>query len=80
MARKITQVFDSFVGKASHVFVVLAGIQIVLMVFITTYGVVLRYFFRRPEPISYELCTIFLIVDFYLCYISRGKARSAYLC
>jgi TRAP-type C4-dicarboxylate transport system permease small subunit len=64
MVRKMIRVFDSFVHNASHVFVVIAGIQIVLMVFITTFGVVMRYFFRRPEPISYELCTIFLLWTF----------------
>jgi len=79
MARKITQVFDSFVQNASHVFVVLAGVQIVLMVFITTYGVVMRYFFRRPEPISYELCTIFLLWTFILA-ISAVERLDQHIC
>jgi len=64
MIHKMIQAFDSFVQKTSHVFVVISGIQVVLMVFITAYGVVMRYFFRRPEPISYELCTIFLLWTF----------------
>jgi TRAP-type C4-dicarboxylate transport system permease small subunit len=66
MYRKMVQAFDSYVGKTSHVFAVIAAIQLVLMVFITTYGVVMRYFFRRPEPISYEICTIFLLWTFIL--------------
>lgn len=66
MFLKIAHRFDSFVRKASHVFIVLGGILTVAMVFITTYGVVMRYFFRRPEPISYELCTIFMLWAFLL--------------
>jgi TRAP-type C4-dicarboxylate transport system permease small subunit len=58
---------------------VIAGIQIVLMVFITTYGVVLRYFFRRPEPISYELCTIFLLWTFILA-ISAVERLDEHIC
>jgi TRAP-type C4-dicarboxylate transport system permease small subunit len=79
MFRKMTKVFDSFVQNTSHVFVVIAGIQILLMVFITTYGVVLRYFFRRPEPISYELCTIFLLWTFILA-ISAVERLDEHIC
>jgi TRAP-type C4-dicarboxylate transport system permease small subunit len=79
MFRKMVQAFDSFVQNTSHVFVVLAGIQVVLMVFITTYGVVLRYFFRRPEPISYELCTIFLLWSFVLA-ISAVERLDEHIC
>ena len=59
MFRKIVKAYDSYVGKTNHVFMVIAGIQILLMVLITPYGVVMRYFFRRSEPISYEICTIY---------------------
>ena len=79
MFRKMAQAFDSFVQNISHVFLVIAGIQIVLMVFITTYGVVLRYFFRRPEPISYELCTIFLLWTFIL-GISAVERLDEHIC
>ena len=79
MIHKMMQPFDSFVQKTSHVFVVIAGIQIVLMVFITTYGVVMRYFFRRPEPISYELCTIFLLWTFVLA-ISAVERLDEHIC
>jgi TRAP-type C4-dicarboxylate transport system permease small subunit len=61
MFGKIIHLFDFLTKNISKVFVVIAGIQLILMVFITTYGVVLRYFFRMPEPISYELCTIFMV-------------------
>ena len=79
MIHKMIQAYDSFVQKTSHVFVVIAGIQIVLMVFITTYGVVMRYFFRRPEPISYELCTIFLLWTFVLA-ISAVERLDEHIC
>jgi len=47
--------------NTSKTFVIIAGIQLVLMVFTATYGVIMRYFFRAPEPISYEISTIFLL-------------------
>ena len=61
MVRKIASLLNSIVMKTSTVFVVIAGIQLVLMVFVATYGVVMRYFFHAPEPISYEVGTIFLL-------------------
>jgi TRAP-type C4-dicarboxylate transport system permease small subunit len=79
MYRKMVKAFDSYVGKTSHVFVVIAAIQLVLMVFITTYGVVMRYFFRRPEPISYEICTIFLLWTFIL-GISAVERLDEHIC
>jgi TRAP-type C4-dicarboxylate transport system permease small subunit len=66
MFRRLAKFINIFIQKTSNTFVVIAGIQLLLMVFITTYGVVMRYFFRRPEPISYELCTIFLLWTFVL--------------
>jgi len=60
MFRKIVKAYDSYVGKTSHVFMAIAGIQILLMVLITTYSVVMRYFFAgrsqshmRFVPYSY---------------------------
>jgi TRAP-type C4-dicarboxylate transport system permease small subunit len=75
----MVQAFNSFVKHTSHVFLVIAGIQILLMTFITTYGVVMRYFFRRPEPISYELCTIFLLWTFVLA-ISAVERLDEHIC
>jgi len=34
------------------------------MVFVTSYGVIMRYFFRRPEPISYEVATVLMLWSF----------------
>lgn len=47
-------------------FALSAGILFLCMVFITSYGVARRYFFRRPEPYSYELNTILLLWTFVL--------------
>jgi TRAP-type C4-dicarboxylate transport system permease small subunit len=42
----------------------ISGLMIIVMTFTTVYGVVMRYFFRAPEPVSYELATIFLLWGF----------------
>ena len=42
----------------------LAGLMTIAMTFTTVYGVVMRYFFRAPEPVSYEVATIFLLWGF----------------
>jgi TRAP-type C4-dicarboxylate transport system permease small subunit len=66
MFRKMFHLFESITKNVSKAFVIVAGIELILMVFITTYGVVMRYFFRAPEPISYEICTIFMVWTFML--------------
>ncbi len=55
---------DKIIDKASHVFLVLSGILIVIMMLTATYGVVRRYAFHSPEPYSYELSTMFLLFSF----------------
>ena len=55
---------DRVLQKATLVSVVLGGLMTLTMVFVTSYGVVMRYFFRRPEPISYELSTILMLWAF----------------
>ena len=64
MVRKTIRVLDSLLERLTHIFVVIAGGLTMLMIFTTVYGVVARYFFRRPEPISYELSTILLLWGF----------------
>ena len=64
MFRRTIRVLDSSIQRLSHIFVVIAGSLTLLMIFTTVYGVVARYFFRRPEPVSYELSTIFLLWGF----------------
>jgi TRAP-type C4-dicarboxylate transport system permease small subunit len=64
MFRKIMQLYGSLTGNLSKFFLLISGIQMMLMIFVTTYGVVMRYFFRSPEPVSYEICTIFMLWSF----------------
>ena len=64
MIQKTIRVLDSLIQRITHIFVVIAGSLTILMIFTTVYGVVTRYFFRRPEPVSYELSTIFLLWGF----------------
>ncbi|MCR4393850.1 MAG: TRAP transporter small permease [Dehalococcoidales bacterium] len=53
----------------------ISGIIILTMSFLTTYGVGRRYLLRNPEPYSYELSTIFLVacVLFALSAIQRRR-------
>ena len=55
---------EKIIDKASHVFLVLSGILIVIMMLTASYGVVRRYVFNSPEPYSYELSTMFLLFSF----------------
>jgi TRAP-type C4-dicarboxylate transport system permease small subunit len=63
---EIKQLLDQIIERASHFAMVLAGAMVVLMAFITTYGVVRRYLFNSPEPYSYEFSVIFLLLSFVL--------------
>ena len=78
MFRKAIHVLDYLLQKVTVLFVVLAGLMTVFMIFVTTYGVVMRYFFRRPEPVSYELATILLIWGF-LYAISYVEMRGEHI-
>ena len=64
MFRKITQGLDSLIQKLTYIFVRIAAVLTLLMIVTTVYGVIARYFFRRPEPVSYELSTILLLWGF----------------
>jgi TRAP-type mannitol/chloroaromatic compound transport system permease small subunit len=55
---------DKIINRASHIFLVLSGVLIVIMMFTATYGVVRRYAFHSPEPYSYELSTMFMVFTF----------------
>jgi TRAP-type C4-dicarboxylate transport system permease small subunit len=61
---KFFRSLDSVLKVIVNIFVYLAGCCTFLMVFVTTYGVIMRYFFRRPEPVSYELATILMLWGF----------------
>ncbi|OGO21923.1 MAG: hypothetical protein A2144_13875 [Chloroflexi bacterium RBG_16_50_9] len=64
MTNKAKQKIDRVIERASHLFLVLSGVLIVLMMFAATYGVARRYIFNSPEPYSYEISTMFLLFSF----------------
>jgi TRAP-type C4-dicarboxylate transport system permease small subunit len=55
---------EKVLKKIVDVCALIAGFMIIATTFVTVYGVSMRYFFRAPEPISYELATIFLLWGF----------------
>ena len=64
MFGKALHILDFIVQKLTKIFLIIAGSLTLFMIFTTVYGVGARYLFRRPEPISYELSTIFLLWGF----------------
>jgi TRAP-type mannitol/chloroaromatic compound transport system permease small subunit len=66
MEKKLRQVVEPWIERINQVFVVGAGLLIVIMGFLSTYGAVRRYAFRSPEPVSYEFGCIFLLISFVL--------------
>jgi TRAP-type C4-dicarboxylate transport system permease small subunit len=64
MFRRIMNAFDRILEKGTGALVILGGIMTLIMMFVTCYGVTLRYFFRRPEPVSYEIATICMLWAF----------------
>ena len=73
MAGRVKQKVDRVIELASHLFLVLSGILIVIMMFATTYGVLRRYAFNSPEPYSYEFSVIFLLLSFVLAAAALEK-------
>lgn len=67
------QTLDRLIGHVSYICVYISGIIAVIMCFLAFYGVFRRYALSRPEPYSYELSTIFLMVGIVLAlpYIQR---------
>jgi TRAP-type C4-dicarboxylate transport system permease small subunit len=64
MFGKIIKSLDRILEKVTLCTVLLGGFMTLIMMFVTGYGVVMRYFFRRPEPISYEIATICMLWAF----------------
>ena len=52
--------------RVNQSLVIFAGALIVFMAFLATYGSVRRYVFNAPEPVSYELSKMFLLLSFVL--------------
>lgn len=61
MVKKILQKIEQTIGRISDLGLVLSGSLILIMAFLSTYGVARRYLLHRPEPYSYEFSTILLV-------------------
>jgi TRAP-type mannitol/chloroaromatic compound transport system permease small subunit len=64
MEKKVKQVLDPWIERVSMGFIAFAGILITIMAFLSTYGATRRYAFKSPEPVSYELSCMFLLLSF----------------
>ena len=66
MEKKLRRVVEPWIERINRVFVVGAGLLIVIMGFLSAYGAIRRYAFRSPEPVSYEFSCMFLLISFVL--------------
>lgn len=62
MFKRIILIADRIIERISNWGLISSGIIILIMAFLSTYGVGRRYLLNDPEPYSYELSTIFLTV------------------
>lgn len=61
MFKKIARLLDWEIDRVSAICLLLSGVVIVLMAFVTTYGVILRYIFDAPSPYPFEISRIFML-------------------
>lgn len=66
MGKKVKQILDPWIERINLGLVVLSGVLITIMGFLSTYGAIRRYAFRSPEPVSYEFSCMFLLISFVL--------------
>jgi TRAP-type C4-dicarboxylate transport system permease small subunit len=66
MEQKVKHILDPWIERVNQCFVGLAGSLMVIMAFLQTYGSLRRYLFNSPEPVSYELSRMFLLLSFVL--------------
>lgn len=73
MIKNAIRTLDNIVERVAYFSIYIAGIITLLMAFVTTYGVIMRYVFRNPEHFTYEIGIICLIssVSLSLAYIQR---------
>jgi TRAP-type C4-dicarboxylate transport system permease small subunit len=71
--KKSMQTLDHILERVTYYAIFVAGIITLLMACATTYGVVMRYAFHRPEHYTYEIGIFCLIssVTLSLAYIQR---------
>jgi TRAP-type C4-dicarboxylate transport system permease small subunit len=76
--KNFRQSLDLWVKRVNQGLVIFAGSLIVIMAFLATYGSVRRYVFHAPEPVSYELSKMFLLLSFVLA-ISAVEMQNRFL-
>lgn len=66
--------FFEFLGRFfTYPLLGLSGFLIISMALLSTFGVVMRYFLKTPEPYSYELTTMFLLFSGVLAFSGVEK-------
>ena len=74
------QSLDLWIERINQGFVIFAGSLIVLMAFLAAYGSIRRYVFNSPEPVSYELSKMFLLLSFVLAVAAVEKQNRFLRC
>ena len=65
-AEKIMRLLELWIKRVNQGFLIFAGSMIVFMAVLAAYGSARRYVFNSPEPVSYELGKMFLLLSFVL--------------
>jgi TRAP-type C4-dicarboxylate transport system permease small subunit len=58
---RLMRTLDRIIKRAAYIALLVSGVLILIMSWLSTYGVGRRYLLHNPEPYSYELSTIFLV-------------------
>jgi TRAP-type C4-dicarboxylate transport system permease small subunit len=61
MVRRIFQFLGSLLDRTTRISWLFSGALIVLLAFVTGYGVVMRYIFKNPDPYAYEISYICML-------------------
>lgn len=62
MFKRVLQTLDIVIERVSYSFIYISGFLAVIMACLATFGVIKRYALKDPEPYTYEISTIFLLV------------------
>jgi TRAP-type C4-dicarboxylate transport system permease small subunit len=60
-AERVFRFLGSLLDRITHLSWLFSGALIVLMAFVTGYGVVMRYIFKNPDPYAYEISYICML-------------------
>jgi C4-dicarboxylate transporter DctQ subunit len=73
MIERAIQLLGSALDHVTRLLWLVSGAMILLMAFVTGYGVVMRYIFNNPDPYAYEITYILMLscIVFSLAYTQR---------